>query len=317
MNRHDLLVSDYIENVLPAFIPGISKDIMTGGESGKDSFSIHLGDNFTKGTQYEPNSKRFVHFTSLSVLQSIVNENAIRLYSLLNVNDPNEYNYFSDDSLSDITTQKIKANTYILSLCSADVLNSKNLLNLWRLYGKDGYGVAIEFEIEFFGHSSDGSYSLGKIIYEKPNLKDFKIKNLEFEQRHNVKIDIPALERVPRCFHKAPYYEIEEEVRLMFFEAGSTIRAKLSPKQDQFKWDYNSRNKLITYHKLELGQKIGSHCCIIIKKIHPGFRHSKEAVKEMKEHFSTIHLGRQLQGLTDIADQPPIVEPSTLGQVFE
>ena len=36
MNRHDLLVTDYVENVLPAFIPGISKDVTTGNESGKD-----------------------------------------------------------------------------------------------------------------------------------------------------------------------------------------------------------------------------------------------------------------------------------------
>ena len=36
MHRHDLLVTDYVENVLPAFIPGISKDVMTGNESGKD-----------------------------------------------------------------------------------------------------------------------------------------------------------------------------------------------------------------------------------------------------------------------------------------
>jgi len=89
------------------------------------------------------------------------------------------------------------------------VLEGDNILNLWRFYGNDGWGVAIEFDIEFPGHSSMDCCFLGKVIYEKPNLEGFKEKNAAFEERHKIKVDVSKLIRVPACFHKSPYYKIE------------------------------------------------------------------------------------------------------------
>ncbi len=44
------------------------------------------------GTRYFYSSnKKVIHFTSLQVLFSIINENALRLYNLYNSNDDNEY----------------------------------------------------------------------------------------------------------------------------------------------------------------------------------------------------------------------------------
>ncbi|MEO5777907.1 MAG: DUF2971 domain-containing protein, partial [Flavobacterium sp.] len=207
--------------------PGVSEHIITGHYTGPGKFEASIGNNFALGTLYDPEATRFVHFTSLPILHSIINENAIRMYSMMNLNDPNEYVYF-DELLKDVKIPK--SDIYILSLCGVDALDSKNTLNLWRLYGQEGLGVAIEFEIEFHGYESHGGYYLGKVIYEKPNLEEFRVKNAEFERRNNLdKTDLRELMRVPACFHKNPYYEIEKEIRLMFFKKGSTIIATNFP----------------------------------------------------------------------------------------
>ncbi len=256
-DQHDILVEDYQKNVIPHLVPGVSKNLLTSSGSGPNFFEIELGSDFTLGTKYDAQGTRFIHFTSLKALHSIINENSVRLSCLKNLNDPNELKHFTEGLLPDETIDNIKDNTYILSLCDTSILEEDNILNLWRLYGDQGFGVAIEFEIEFKWHSSMDCYYLGKVIYEKPNLKEFVENHEAFKKSHNVEVRPDNLIRVPASFNKSQYYKIEEEVRLMYFKEHSTRKATSSlEKINKFKWDFNNRNELVTYHSLDLGDWI-------------------------------------------------------------
>jgi hypothetical protein len=307
---------DFRENVLPYLIPGASKNILLGHSSGESKFEIDLGNDFASGTPYDTKNTRFVHFTSLRNLQSIINENAIRLYSMVNVNDPWEYHYFTGDEPENDKPSMVKSNTYILSLCDVSVLDGENILNLWRLYGNEGWGVAIEFDIKFHGASTvQSDYFLGKVIYQKPTLEEFKVKLAEFEQRNNVKTDPTKLMRIPACFHKNPHYRIEEEVRLMTFDTTSTRIATFSPEQSRFKWDFNAHNKLVVYNKLKLSRG-NENPWITIKRIQLGFQHSKESFRQIEKHFKDLFLALKIKDTTELNAELPKVELSPLGNIF-
>ena len=63
---------DYTKNVLPHLILDTSQNlnVITGLSSG--NFSIEISSDPFQGTKYAPTCNRFVHFTSLRALQSIL-----------------------------------------------------------------------------------------------------------------------------------------------------------------------------------------------------------------------------------------------------
>ena len=132
-------------------------------------------------TSYLHTTNRLIHFTSLPVLFSIINEGSIRLYNLNNSNDKNEYSYAAQ-KLKDVyrlqgdsnqrSIEKIKEYSFILS-CTTDKGLRKP--EFWQKYGDKCQGVAIEFEI--INNVSDWEYFYcSKIHYDK--LKSFD--NLNF-----------------------------------------------------------------------------------------------------------------------------------------
>lgn len=308
-DSYDRLIDDYRKTVIPSLIPNVSPDLLLGSFSnGRNQLLIQCGNDFANGTRYATKSSRFIHFTSLRALHSIINENALRLYSLKNVNDPNELSHFIGNLLPTERLQNIQANTYILSLCATGVLNEENILNLWRLYGNEGWGVAIEFDINFGGYTSDNGYFLGKVIYEKPNIADFLARNEEFENKHNIKMNISDLLRVPASFHKSAYYKVEEEVRLMYFDDASESKATYEQgEMNNYRWDFNSRNEIVTYRILKLGEE-SLHPLVTIKRVQIGFRHSENSFKRIKNHFIDI--------FTYKCRTAPIIEQSPLKDIY-
>jgi hypothetical protein len=311
------LRQEYVERVLPSLIPGVSKDIMgmSRFNSSSRKIDISLSSDALVGTSYDPKKSRFVHFTSLRSLQSIVNENAIRLYSLQNVNDPNEFNFYvSELEIVNRSIDNLKTNTFILSLCEAGVLKSENILNLWRFYGDGGLGVAIEFEIEI-PLSPFRNYFLGKILYRKPKIGSFKRRNAKFEKKNKVTMDFSEIVRIPACFHKNPYYKAEEEVRLMLVDDHGESSAKHDHKQNHFRRDFNSRPELVTYHRLELGQKSSLHDPkITIKRIELGFKHSRDFFIDFRIHLIDTFVSMTKAGIWK--DDIPEIEPSPLGNIY-
>ena len=103
-------------------------------------------------------------------------------------------------------------------------------------------------------------------------------------------MDYKDLVRVPACFHKSPYYAVEEEVRLMMFDDSATVKARYSVENQEFEQEYNYRNDIITYHKLEIGEQ-NIHIFkpeVIIRRIELGFRHSEEFFKHFWYPFKIL-----------------------------
>lgn len=314
MDEFSELQEKYGRDVLPYIIPGASKDIIGSAGYGSGRFDLGLSSDAITGTPYDPKKNRFVHFTSLRSFQSIINDNAIRLYNLQNVNDPNELHFYAKElQITPDSVDRLKANTFILSLCDVEVLSSENSLNLWRFYGLDGWGVAIEFEIDIPISRHEG-YFLGKVLYEEPKIDEFRQRNDEFEKSNGVHVDFKEIMRVPACFHKHPYYKTEEEIRLMLVSDYGDLKAKYDFKQGNFRCDFNARNELVTYHKIELGQTSPFFAQIAIKRVELGFRHSQDFFVDFKDHLMDTIVSMGKAGIWK--DDLPIIEQSLLKNIF-
>ena len=100
----------------------------------------------------------FYHYTSLSVLYSIVSNNELWLSNLKNSNDPNEQ-YLSSDEYNTYVLQKLQINPYHgrIDLLSANTVvgnpyglsltTLKDDLGQWERYGDRSRGVAIALDI--------------------------------------------------------------------------------------------------------------------------------------------------------------------------
>jgi hypothetical protein len=191
---------------------------------------------------YYDGELQFVHFTKLSSIQSILSEKHIRLYNLNNLSDPREYSYAGKLNLFNSKIRlNAKENIYILSMCKEQVLRDKNIgfeFNLWRLYGDNGFGVAVILGFSQNKPSNWKDYFLSKIHYgassrEKLVRINDLIKKYEKESP-GISIDLGQLV----CFHKSNLYSLEEEIRLLFDNREKNI---LSATQYR-----NSKNELVS-----------------------------------------------------------------------
>ena len=120
----------------------------------------------------------------------ILNDRSIRMSSLSNLNDPHEYQLYSKYSeLNDFQINIIRNNTYIFSLCESKIMNTDEILNLWRLYGENGNSCAINFEIEDMIQSLS-HVNIAKVIYDEPNFDKFLKANSEFKIKHSIEVNL-------------------------------------------------------------------------------------------------------------------------------
>jgi len=163
----------------------------------------------------------FIHFTNLFAIQSIITDRNIRLYNLHNLNDPREYS-FAGNLQTFNTDNKIDAkdNFYLLSMCNTDLIESNTTteveFNMWRLYGNNGQGIAIELNFDENPPINWKDYFLGKVHYgasSKTSLKELSklLRKLESE-KPLVSADLGQIV----CFHKSRLFSLEQEIRLLF-----------------------------------------------------------------------------------------------------
>ncbi len=287
----EILKEDYQISVLPHLLPNVdTKNLgcyMHGLSGNEYNIALSPETLLCCAPEYKPTENQFIHFTSLKSLSSIISEKSIRLYSLLNSNDPNEYNYFAEFfQLKPDGINKFKKRVFLLSLCSDNILKTHNILNLWRLYGDNGLGVIIVFEIET-SLIPFSKYLLANVLYKRPDSKNFIKKNREFEKRFNLKVDYSDLLHIQACLHKSKYFQAEEEVRLVYLP--SHIPSYYNSDNDQFGFDINKWNEEVSYHKIMLNKKKNTNTPNIrIKQVQFGFRYSTEEFDRLKNHFHLL-----------------------------
>ena len=150
----------------------------------------------------------FCRYTSLDSLIRMLNDGTYQMCGIVGMNDKSEVYYFNKKYLPK------KQNSMSFDDCNKIYLSSgtslKDNLTMWRLYGDDGKGVCLVFEVK---PSID--FYIAKVDYEKEdksheNVKLIKVligKGFKFEGLN-----------VWKHFFKPHDYSVEEEIRLVFYE---------------------------------------------------------------------------------------------------
>jgi hypothetical protein len=198
---------------------------------------------------YYHDELKFVHWTSIENLVSIINNQEIRLYNLINSDDEQEFEYSAKAlDLDDRRIRLIKENYFTFSFCKKNELNNPHL---WKTYGKDFSGVAIEFSI-VNKPENWSSYLVSKISYEFPDVfaayqKDINILKRKYNNEIELDFDIWRF----AGFHKAELYQPENEVRLSVCFPFKYTDDRLKIARNQFRID-GKRNRIVTYIPLQL-----------------------------------------------------------------
>lgn len=190
---------------------------------------------------YNYNGKELIHFTSLKVLFSIINEGALRMYNLINPNDKNEMNLANDIIKYYKNTEGLKDSLYYSSFSSVENIDDSYL---WCNYGHKEEGVCIVFEILENQVEWNNSH-ISDIKYVTKLFDAFKDKRDRFIIEHNLSNDLDkeiifGFYKL-MCFHKEDKYIREKEIRLITQQCLSDTKP-----------DCNSRNELVSYYELPL-----------------------------------------------------------------
>lgn len=244
------------------FFPNLeaSSVFVMSGSSELTSGKIEFRSQFINEISLMNSPLQFIHYTSLSSAMNILNSGNIRLYNCLNLNDPSEINYLLKKSpivFTEKEVEKYKKEHFILS---GSIYESKDdeEFNLWRLYGDQGRGVGIVFEVDN-RIGNWGSVFLHNVVYGTNNeLSENIIKFLhfhkEFDETHRLFNNIPNIISLLSTGVKNEMWSIEKEFRIVI--------KLLLDKHSNLPEDSISNNSLITSrlnHELKPNGKMVSY----------------------------------------------------------
>jgi hypothetical protein len=178
-----------------------------------------------KSQYYFNGEPKFIHYTNLQSLVSIINDKQIRLYDTSYLNDPQEFifsaNKLNFRALGD--TEWRKHEVFNFSMCKYHENSSPDNFDLWRLYGLDGNGLGIVFRFENENRKDWFNYSLSKVYYgedskEYLRLKDLKKRDDDFHQKYDFQVsNTPEIIVKLLGFHKNSIWKNENEVRFSHY----------------------------------------------------------------------------------------------------
>lgn len=253
----------------------------------------------------------FIHYTSVSNLCSILNEDSIRMYNLIHKNDPREFDYLIKKYRLQIDEEEInlfKRSFHLFSMCKYDELEKDNF-NMWRNYGKDGHGIGIVFE---FLNDNWDYFLLGETQYEDNDLSEHRIcqiVNISNEYRKFINQDrIPILFGSLFLYHKNKIWKDEKEVRIFTYlsydEYSLTFNNELSELNNKYLKFFFDSGKVGSYVILPLESNLKLLAerrnienydffpRIRIKKVVVGYRMSNEESNRLRHvilHYNRIN----------------------------
>lgn len=280
---------------------------------------------------------QYIHYTSVDLLYSILNEEAIRCYPTKNMNDPMEVVSILQKLKLPVSfemKEKIRRSLFVFSMCK---YGSGNLddFNMWRLYGKDGYGVGIVFEVEninrdwsstIIGDVQYGNNSeIEKLFKETINL------SLKYGKFNLNKDEFPVLLNLLMALHKNSIWSFEKEARCvtyldfdpMFGDLNSIYDYNID--KENIGYIIDSEDMLSTYYKLNLSTKFNRQILNRPEVEHLLIKNTKLRLKIVKivcgYKLSTafkISLARFLNRYRQIKDMDDQIEvvTSSLEQYF-
>ena len=255
-------VDKFKKEVIHPFFPNAdfaSTFMVSSPEELATSFEGKLSQiNLFKNTDYEyKGDGKFIHYTSLLGIKSILETGFIRMSEFGNLIDKNELQYaaeiFIDNPIFQIRKEELeqlKEKVFCLSMCESNDEIKRNAF-MWEIYGDKGKGVVIEFELT---KKKPKLFLLGKVQYGEEKLQ--KLKKLK-KTAENVKKDndgffpnnFPELLMEIKSFHKSKRYDAEKEVRLFL---KTDKRQYEEHKLESVYKDINSNQEVKYFNKLYL-----------------------------------------------------------------
>lgn len=185
------------------------------------SGNIELNDSFINEVLLEKGNLCFIHYTSLKSAMNILNSGKVRLYNCHNLNDPSEINYLLENCPIDFSSKEVEDYKREHFFLSGSIYNSEQDedFNLWRLYGDEGRGVGLVFEIDHRIKNWVSTY-LQKIHYGTKNKKANQIIELfsyhkEFNDKYALFENTPRLFSLLATSIKNDIWSIENEFRVV------------------------------------------------------------------------------------------------------
>ena len=183
--------------------------------------------------------KHVCRYSSLNSLFLTMRDGCHAMCSITCMNDKGELSY-ADKYVSygaySISTQTIVENNncFILSCCKQDMVDN---LKMWRLYGNEGRGVCLEYDVDiskidnkdfFYGPVS---YGRGKNDHPKLNF----IRNLRHWKKNGWGFELKRW-YIWKHFFKSYLFKDEEEVRLLFIN--------IEESKENVEWIMDSTNNI-------------------------------------------------------------------------
>lgn len=332
MTRLKNLIDKYIEEsrvFYPHLRFGESRSWYSGDEPTSCEFEFGFNADILKGTEYynEKNSKLIHYTSSIQNLVEILNSGLLRLSNLVALNDPQELSYVTNSLDVEFNKEDIieyKRNFFSASFCKVLNLTKPDDFPMWRLYGGDGFGAAIVFEVINYGKEWN-NFVLSKMQYGDnaavERYRNYTKFHKKFQERNNYPIqNYPKSLSSIMAFHKNKIWSYEKEIRLLaHFEYDKYTLKEKAMHMVGLKHGIAKNGKLYSYVELPLfgGEEYNrlykrakelkwieyfekSLPIFKIKKIIVGYKNTTETVLRLEDIIR--HLSDQYKYMIPICD---------------
>ncbi|NLJ82236.1 MAG: hypothetical protein GX330_03825 [Bacteroidales bacterium] len=215
--------------------------------------SLTTFENYRESNYCYEGTYKFIHYTNVQNLTSIIREKKIRLYDLRGMDDKDEFDFgytkvLKKDPLQNLI--ELKKHVFCLSMCKYELENKEQSLNMWRQFGGDGHGVGIVLKFSKQNRYKWVNYILSQMYYGESCLEPLHNtyeKYKEFSKKNDFIVrNFEHLLCKLFCCHKQHIYKNEKEVRLIYSKDFSVYPL------DNVKTDLNNKAIATSYHELEL-----------------------------------------------------------------
>lgn len=214
------------------------------------------------------NPLQIIHYTNIQSYCNIINSQLIRLYDCNNLNDSREIELGLKRIGFQTEEKWIEDLKRFHFVFSASEYKGKDDFNMWRLYGDNGFGVALVFEIDKNFQKWNGIH-LSKVSYSEEDnnlhlIKEFIKFHNEFQEKNKLFIKVPSLIPLLSAFQKNDIWSIEREFRLVAtciydknnLRAKSSMLESINPfLKNTLTQSVNNAGKLVSYLELPITEK--------------------------------------------------------------